>query len=697
MKKILVLTLVAFLFGPATYAAKEKSNSAVNFIPEVQIINVINQLKESNQPLCETLTLRIERGVRQVADLWRESDGSPKEFTGFCKTSFIADSAQLSILFHTLERNFETLTGYLHKINVLLMKPLHLEGDPITPVDMMFGAYNVSAHQNADMFETKIAFLTALNFPFYSLEEKTRLGETWSRKEWAYARMGDRFTTRIPAMLQQQSSRAFTASEAYISNYNIYMGRLRNANGEQPFPDGMRLITHWGLRDELRSQYADRQNGLERQRMIYQIMERIIDKSIPQEVINSDQYTWNPVSNTVFDGGGREVRASQEPDTRYEMFLGNIHAMKSFDAYSPRYPTQMQRAFSSEMEIPQEDVVSLFRNILSSPLTKEVATFISQRLGRPLEPHDIWYAGFRSSGGIPEDDLTTITQQKFPNAQALEDSIPNMLIQLGWEPERARKIASLIVVEGSRGAGHAWGALMSNEPARLRTRIGAGGMDYKGFNIGIHELGHNVEQTITMNDIDFYSLTRVPNTAFTEAVAFLFQRKDLELIGLENTNPEQEHYLALSKFWSCFEIMGVSLVDIQVWEWIYENPNATAAQLRDAVMRISKEVWNTYYADIFGVRDQTILSIYSHMIRRPLYLSNYPIGHVIDFQVGQYVEGKNMANQIDRMLKQGSIVPQIWMQGAVGSRISEQPLLDAVKEALGALRGHVVERVLYRE
>jgi hypothetical protein len=685
MRKILFLALSAFLFGTVVYAAEMQNNDMANFIPEAQIVSVINQLKESNQPLCETLTLRIERGVRQVADLWRESDGSPEEFANFCKTSFIADPSQLSMLFDTLERNFEILTGYLHRINVLLMKPLHLEGPPITPVDMMFGAYNVSAHQNADMFATKIAFLTALNFPFYSLEEKTRLGETWTRKEWAYARMGDRFTTRIPAALQQESSRAFTASEAYISNYNIYMGRLQNANGEQLFPDGMRLITHWGLRDELRSQYADTEKGLERQRMIYQIMERIIDKSIPQEVINSDKYTWNPISNTVFDEG-REIRFSQEPDTRYEMFLGNIRAMKDFDAYSPRYPTQMQRAFSGGMEIPQEDIESLFRNILSSPLTKEVATFISQRLGRLLEPHDIWYTGFRSSGGIPEDDLTAITQRKFPNAQALEDSIPNMLIQLGWEPERAHRIASLIVVEGSRGAGHAWGAAMRDEPARLRTRIGADGMDYKGFNIGIHELGHNVEQTITMNDIDFYSLTRVPNTAFTEAIAFLFQRKDLELIGLENTNPEEEHYLALSKFWSCFEIMGVSLVDIQVWEWIYENPNATAAQLRDAVMRISKEVWNTYYADIFGVRDQTILSIYSHMIRRPLYLSNYPIGHVIDFQIGQYVKGKNMADEIDRMLKQGSIVPQIWMQGAVGSRISEQPLLEAVEKALRALR-----------
>jgi hypothetical protein len=685
MKKILFLTLSALLIGTATFAAEQKINEVVNFIPETQIVSVINHLKVSNQPADETLALRIERGVRQVADLWRESDGTAEDFANFCKTSFIADSAQLAQLFHTLERNFEIINGYLHRINRHMMRALHLEGAPITQVDMMFGSFNVAAHLSDDMYSTRIAFLTALNFPFFSLEEKTKLGETWTRKEWAYARMGDLFISRIPASVQQHAARISAESETYISDYNIYMGRLRSADNQQLFPEDLRLITHWGLRDELRSQYADPVNGLERQRMIFKVMQRIIDQSIPQQVINNNRYTWNPFSNQVFHEGS-EIATSREPDTRYEIFLNNFHAMRKIDPYSQRYPTQMERVFNSGMEIPQEDVETLFRNILSSPLAREVAALISSRLGRPLEPFDIWYTGFRSSGGIPEDELTAITQRKFPNAQALQDSIPGMLRKLGWLPERAEKIASLIVVEGSRGAGHAWGSRMRNDVALLRTRIGEDGMDYKGYNIGIHELGHNVEQTITMNDVDFYSLTGVPNVGFTEAVAFLFQRKDLELIGLHNDNPKADHYLALSKFWSCFEIMGVSLVDIQVWEWLYANPDATAAQLREAVMRIAKEVWNTYYADIFGIRDQTILGIYSHMIMLAIYLPNYPIGHVIDFQIGQYVEGKNVADEIDRMFKQGRVVPQLWMERAVGNRISEQPLLDAVGEAVRVLR-----------
>jgi hypothetical protein len=82
-------------------------------------------------------------------------------------------------------------------------------------------------------------------------------------------------------------------------------------------------------------------------------------------------------------------------------------------------------------------------------------------------------------------------------------------------------------------------------------------MDYKGYNIAIHELGHNVEQTVTMNDVDYYMLQGVPNTAFTEAVAFLFQKRDLELLGMPNADPNKEHMMALDIFWGSYEIMGV--------------------------------------------------------------------------------------------------------------------------------------------
>lgn len=687
MKKFLSFTFFAFLFGfmACNYSGQNSTNTmeTTDLIPDARVEAVIRQLSDS---LGDIHLFRVERGVRQVADLWRDTDGTADDFTRFCKSSFISDAAELSRLFSTLERNFEAIHGYYHKMDVMLKAPLQLEGPEITPVDMIFGGYDATAHLTDDLYNNKIAFITALNFPFYTLDEKTQLGEGWSRREWAYARMGDRFISRVPAVVQQDISRTVTEADAYISDYNIYMGNLRNDDGEQLFPDNMKLISHWGLRDELKSNYADNEKGLEKQQMIYGVMKRIIDQSIPLQSVNSDSYFWNPVTNELFDKNGGTVASTSEDIRRYEVFLKNFRTMRQLDSYSPHYPTQLVRAFDGTMEVPQKDVEELFRELLSSPQVKEVASFIESRLGRKLEPFDIWYNGFKLGGGIPENELTTITSRKYPNAKALEEDLPNIMVKLGWKPAKAKEIASLVTVDASRGAGHAWGASMRNDVARLRTRIGTDGLDYKGYNIAVHEFGHNVEQTITMNDVDYYILNGVPNTAFTEAVAFLFQKRDLELLGLKNPKLTDEYWLALDNFWSCYEIMGVSLVDIQVWEWLYANPEATPQQLKEAVINAAKEVWNSYYAGILGGQDETLLGIYSHMIDYPLYLPNYPMGHLIDFQIEQQVRGKNLADEMDRMYTQGSIIPQLWMKNSVGSPISIEPLLTATNKALQALR-----------
>ena len=154
------------------------------------------------------------------------------------------------------------------------------------------------------------------------------------------------------------------------------------------------------------------------------------------------------------------------------------------------------------------------------------------------------------------------------------------------------------------------------------------------------------------------------------------------ILHSQRQNTDDAHFLALDNFWSCYEIMGVSLVDIQVWEWLYSNPDATASELKDAVISISKDVWNRFYSGILGDEDEILLGIYSHMIDYPLYLPNYPIGHLIDFQIEQYINGKNIADEIERMYRLGRLTPQEWMKEAVGSNISIQPLLSAVSEAL---------------
>ena len=657
------------------------------------ILSNIDQtcVKKTVKALCEKyvgiegVVDRIARGVEQTAAFWTAIDGTPEEFEVFCMENFVADPDERARMAAQLEQDFESLWGCFNKMNVDLNLPIHVDGPEPTKLDELFGAYNSSAHFTDDMFQQKIAFFVVLNFPFYTLEEKNTLGAGWSRQQWAYARLGDVFTAHVPAECQQALSAQLSAADNYIASYNIQMGHLLNDKGERLFPD-LSLITHWGLRDELKTHYNEGEEGLAKQRMIYQVMRRIIDQSIPECVINNPEYDWNPFDNTVIEGG-KPVDAKHEPDTRYRYFLGNFHAMQQLDRYNPRYPTAIARAFDEDMEVSFDEIEQLFDAFCSSPQVGEVAKLIEQRLGRKLEPFDIWYDGFKSRSSLNEDDLSAQTRRLYPNREAFATKgMPSILSQLGFSKEKNDFICSHITVDPSRGAGHAWESNMRSDNARLRTRIGKEGMDYKGYNIAVHEFGHNVEQTITLHDVDHYIMKGVPNTAFTEALAFVFQARDLDFLGYKNNDPTREAMETLDIFWGCYEIMGVALVDMYSWRWLYEHPDATVEQLKTQVIRTAQEVWNKYYAPYLGEPDSPILAIYSHMIDSPLYLANYPYGHIIQFQLEQQLKGKSVAAEIERIYPAGRLTPQHWMRHAVGSEVSTQPLLDAASAALQAMR-----------
>jgi hypothetical protein len=308
---------------------------------------------------------------------------------------------------------------------------------------------------------------------------------------------------------------------------------------------------------------------------------------------------------------------------------------------------------------------------------------IAKRLGRPLEPFDIWYNGFRPGASQDEAKLDALTRSRYPNAQAYKAAMPDMLTTLGFSEQRAQYLASRIEVDPARGSGHAMGAGHKRDNARLRTRIALEGMDYKGFNIAVHEMGHNVEQTFSLNGVDHWLLNGVPNTAFTEAMAFIFQARDLTLLGQEPPNTRALAEKTLSDFWATYEIAGVGLVDTRVWHWMYAHPDATAAQLKDAVLQIAKDVWNQFYAPCFGQQDCVLLGIYSHLVHSFLYLPDYSIGHMIACQIEQQIENSGkLGEEIERMAKLGRLTPDLWMMQATGRNVGPDALLEAAAKAL---------------
>ncbi len=632
----------------------------------------------------EAQKLRINRGVQQTAAFWRADDGSAEEFAKFCMLNFIADPDRLQTLFKRIASNFETLNGHLNKISLDLKKPLQLDWGEILPIDQRFGQFDPAAHVNDDMFDSKIAFEILLNFPAYTLAEKTELGPGWSRSDWAYARCGDLFLSRLPARASQNAATALSEAETYISEYNIYMGRLVDGQGKTLFPDTLKLISHWGLRDQLKALYADK-GGLAGQEMIYEVLKRIIQQNIPKPMVNQNDFFWDPYKNKLFKGD-KEIAWTPEPNSRYLYLLNIFKAMEDMDEYFPTLPSYPRRKFELERELPEPAVEKLLEEVLTSREAKDAAALVEKRLGRKLKPFDIWYDGFKPRGRIPESELDRRVGQKYADLKAFDKDMRSILQELGFGAKNADFISSRIAVDPARGAGHAWGAMMRSEKSRLRTRVDAQGMNYQGFNVAMHELGHCVEQTLSLQKVDTYMLAGVPNTAITEAFAFLFQNRDLEILGLKSEARNARMLKALDTLWMTYEIAGVALVDMKVWDWLYKNPGANPESLRKAVMACAREVWNKYYAGTFGVRDQVILAAYSHLIDAALYLPDYPLGHLIAFQLESFLNGKNLGTEMERMCQAGRIIPQLWMKNAVGEEISAAPLLQAAGEALKVIK-----------
>lgn len=640
----------------------------------------------------EAQRARIKQGLAQVHARWRAEDGDMAEFV---REHFLADAAAIDATFARLERIMEQLEGHLHEMGMELRWETDIDSGPLLGLDPLLAGYEPAANLQDDLFRNKIGFVALLNFPLSDFATKNAEGPTWSRRRWAEERLTGRFALRIPSQIQADIAKTQTEGDLYIAEYNVWMHHLVNDKGERLFPSGMRLISHWNLRDELKADYDD-PRGLDKQRMIVQVMERIVTQTIPMAVIDDPRVDWNPFTNEVKACPAAEIEAnapkrpmrpvntSPEPDVRYEKLLASFRASVLADKYSPGAETAIKRRFEIGRELSEDRVRALLIEVLTYPGLPKIAAEIEKNLGRKLGPQDIWYAGFKSRAGQKEADLDKITRKKYPNAQAFAADIPRILQDLGFPKDRAAHVAEHIAVDPSRGAGHAMEPHRRGNKARLRTRIEKDGMNYKGYNIAVHELGHNVEQVFSLYDVDHTLLAGVPNNAFTEALAFTFQANDMALLKLGKPSADEERIHALGTFWATWEIAGVALVETDVWHWLYDHPQAKASELRDATVAIAKKYWNQYYAPLLGAKDSALLGIYSHMIGIPLYLPDYPIGHLIAFQIEEHVrKSGKLGPDFERMAKYGCLLPDQWMRNATGQPISATPLLQAVDRALG--------------
>src|SRR5437016_1877782 len=192
----------------------------------------------------------------------------------------------------------------------------------------------------------------------------------WSREEWAAVRLTCRFARRPSEESQQARARASAAAEAYVAGYNLWMHHVLTRDGTRLFPKGVRLISHWNLRDQIKAEYAepDRARGLDRQRLIRSAMEHIVSQTVPRSVIDDPRLDWCVDTGRVTAAPAEEIETEQmsrqgkrpaqavaapdrEDETRDAMLVEEFRATRHTDADSPLAPTEIDRRFQFDREI----------------------------------------------------------------------------------------------------------------------------------------------------------------------------------------------------------------------------------------------------------------------------------------------------------------------------------------------------------
>lgn len=614
----------------------------------------------------------IQRGVRFCRAVWNFKKHPQAEFHLFCVDHYTPPGKARRDLVAKTDFYLNSIGGYFGMMTKATRRGLDIADGPLTAADQLFASFSASSHFSQDLRDFNIAALAQLNFGTDSHEPPRK------REDWAARRLSNVGREVAPARLVADVSRAGAATQQFVSGFNLYLDRIDFGDPQITFPRNTRLIAHWGLRDYM-TDLRGTPHALKKQRAIRDLMRRVVDGEIPREIIDNPKVSWNVKTGQV-TGDGKKIKTTYTRALRWEHFKKLLDSMRKVDPYT-RYGNIIDNKFKKEREISEEKIVGMLTEVLSSPLARRVGAFVSDKLGRPLEAHDIYFKNFHSGSKKPK--LGYDISARYRNAAALTAAIPGILHKLGFDKKNAQEIGSHIRVENSRGAGHAWRPFTPQDMQLLRVRLGSKGIDERDFSIFMHELGHCVEGVLSSYEMDYQALWGVPNTAFSEAYAFTFQDRTAQILGRKTR--ENPDVTTLLRFAEVFEIAGAALTEIEFFHWLYGPAKAGAAQMHKKIRQIGDNLWEKYYAPIYGSDGCGLLSVYSHILWCTFYLADYPLGYIIAYQVRKYLKGKNLAREMERMCRLGDIYPEQWMRAAVRENVSVKSLLTDTRSALKRL------------
>ena len=597
---------------------------------------------------------RIDRGVAQVLRYWRPADGDPAALVAFVQAEFLPRGETLDRTFGRFEFALERLDGYLTSLDTR-PAPGHATSTSgrCCPLDERLAAWNAGAHVSDDLFANKLAFVALLNFPLTTLEERLAQGGSAGRAGSGPRRASPAASRRACRRTStRRSTEAYSAADSYIAGYNVFMHhvlteRRRSACSRA----GMRLISHWNLRDELKARYSD--PGRPAAAAADPAGDGAGSSASRSRRRSS---TTRCVDWTPATGRGRASRRSKDAEARPDAAREPRARARDRRAVPPldrASSTPSARSTPHTPDNPDPDRPPLRRRprdprgrrckalleaVLDSPLSARVARArrgaarpparAVRRLVRRLQ------AARQVLGGRAR---CRSRASAIPTPQAYAADIPRLLRELGFSEERARFVAAAHrgrPVARRRPRVRRGTARRPGSPAHARRqgRHGLQGLQHRRPRDGPqrragvlaehdrpHAAAGRAEHRLHRGD-----RVRLPEARPRAAGARRPRSAGREpararrLLGRRARSPASR-----SSTWP----RGTGCTSTRT-----PHPRSSARPWS----RSPATSGTRHFAALLGGDDVAMLAVYSHMIDAGLYLPDYPLGHLIAFQVEEH-------------------------------------------------------------
>ena len=229
----------------------------------------------------------------------------------------------------------------------------------------------------------------------------------------------------------------------------------------------------------------------------------------------------------------RRVRAAdldrsttaREPDTRYARVLETFQAAAHSGSVLPDGADPIAAASNSDRQLPEQRVQAMLEQVLCLAAGRSVAALIASGSAASSSPSTSGTTAFAPRGSQHRGTARRASsQQSIPMPRPTSDDIPNLLRSLGFAPDRADYLARSTSWSTRRAApATRWARSRRGDKAHLRTRVGTRRHELQGLQHRRPRDGPQRRADVLAQRRRLHAAAGVPNTAFTEALAFVFQ------------------------------------------------------------------------------------------------------------------------------------------------------------------------------